>query len=260
MTDLSAQRGIANFNPGNLDRHEPPWNHEIRDANDPRLTSQQKWELTQGRFCVFDADHWGIRALALNLLAYQRIGLISVRAIISHWAPPADNNNTAVYIADVCKWTGFDPGETLDLHDWSTLQKLTVAIITKENGGNPYDPIDIEDGLRLAGIVKPVTISTSKTATATATGTCATVAETSVAVVQDSISKTVDQLAPLAGAGHAVDTIILVVKLVLAIVIVVSFGVVFYERIIRARRDTVIEVVPDPEHTEPVPMGGRLAT
>src|SRR5512139_351245 len=97
MTAIQFQkaRGVANNNPGNIDRGRTPWNNEIRDPKDPRLNAQQIWELTKGRFCVFPEEHWGLRALALNIQAHGRRGSDTVRKIVRGWAPPVENDTNA---------------------------------------------------------------------------------------------------------------------------------------------------------------------
>ena len=53
-------------------------------------------------FCVFDTPEHGLRALAKDLVNQQRIhNLATVDQIISKYAPPADANDTAAYIAAI---------------------------------------------------------------------------------------------------------------------------------------------------------------
>ena len=65
-----------------------------------------KWKGQVGQdggFCVFDTLQDGARALCIDLLNAQEIHqLESVAEIIPHYAPP-NENNTAAYIAAVCK-------------------------------------------------------------------------------------------------------------------------------------------------------------
>src|SRR5262245_12327466 len=123
-TDLTKVRGIANNNPGNIDRSEPRWNGEVRRSNggwisngqpydDAKLSAQQKWELTQGRFAVFQEPHDGIRALVMNIKAHiTKVGHDTIRKLIagtpqfSGWAPAKDGNDPEAYIAAVVKYSG----------------------------------------------------------------------------------------------------------------------------------------------------------
>lgn len=116
--------GLKNFNPGNLRPGASPWLGQTGvDANG---------------FCIFDTAEHGLRALCKNLLAYQdKHGLNTVRGIISRWAPESEND-TAAYIAAVDKALGTGPDAAINLHTLSTLAALCVAIVTHENGQQPY--------------------------------------------------------------------------------------------------------------------------
>lgn len=265
--DLSKVRGIANNNPTNLDRHDPPWNGEIRDPNDTRLSAQQKWELQSGRFCVFSADHFGLRAGTLNMMAHGRIGNNTIRKLITAWCPPGKDQDQSIvdsYIAHVSQLTGFDPDTVLDFTDWTTMFKLLVAVVTHENGGKFYDDVDFEDGLRLAGLVKPVTIKTSSTAQGGAIATGATVAGAAVTSIQDSLKQGLDSIIPFAGV-HAVDLIVLGIKLLIVLCILVGIGVMLRERFKREQSDNKTSDVltslakAQPEHMDPVLAGSGLA-
>lgn len=238
--DPTKQRGFLNNNPGNIDRGEA-WQGLISDPADPRLTEFQRNELLHGRFCVFQSAEWGIRAMAKNLFAYRdRLGLRSVRQFISKWAPP-NENNTEAYIASVAGKLGVSPDAAVNLNDYSTLAAICDAIIRVECGGMPYSGHEIEDGLRLAGVVKPVTVATSATAKAGTVASAATVAEVAANAVQAPLQNVVDTLAPAAGTSHLVDNILIGAKVLLALVALVGIGWMLWERIKRERRDVAIE-------------------
>jgi hypothetical protein len=148
--DPKQQRGYLNNNPGNLDRSEPPWNGEIRDADDARLTPFQHHELVYGRFCVFADSFHGIRALAKNLLAYfDKDGLKSVTQLIERWAPNQENNTTA-YINNVCAMIRVTPNDKIDLHNQTVLQAMASAIVRVECGGMPYTDAEMAAGVAAA--------------------------------------------------------------------------------------------------------------
>ena len=120
-------RGIRNNNPGNL-RESPgdktTWVGE-RSTNDDPI------------FEEFESPVFGIRALALVLLNYQRKhGLNNVEQIINRWAPPSENN-TKAYAKRVANALGVGLRQPLDLRQQSTLIALTRAIIRNENGPGP---------------------------------------------------------------------------------------------------------------------------
>lgn len=146
MSDIP--RGFRNNNPGNIDRHPGVrWQGQAADqSGDPR-------------FIVFKAPEWGIRAIARVLITYQdkrraRDGgrIDTIQEIIDRWAPPSENN-TGAYARHVARLTGIGVDETLDVYDYETMCALVQAIITHENGVQPYSSEIIARGLGLAGIV-----------------------------------------------------------------------------------------------------------
>jgi hypothetical protein len=138
-------RGIRNHNPGNVDRTTTRWQGMAEDQSG------------DGRFVVFEAPEWGIRAIARVLRTYRdKHGLRTVSGIISRWAPP-NENPTHVYIKFVCDRLGVGPDDEIDIDDVETLRTLIRAIIRKENGQGPLDDGDwysfdvIDEGIRRAG-------------------------------------------------------------------------------------------------------------
>ena len=127
-------RGIRNCNPGNI-RHSPDkWLGEI-PGNDKA-------------FKTFSDPVYGIRALAKLLLNYERkYGLNTISGIISRWAPTVENN-TAAYIDAVAKSCGVDPFRVIDVAAY--LPALVPAIITHENGSQPYTDEQISQGIAMA--------------------------------------------------------------------------------------------------------------
>jgi hypothetical protein len=239
--DPKKTRGFLNNNPGNMDRMPgDKWQGEIRDPLDPRLTKFQHGELTKGRFSVFTAPEWGIRAMAKNLFAYRdRLGIRTVRHFICKWAPP-NENDTGAYIASVAGKLGVSPDVAVEL-DYRTLHALINAIIRVECGGMPYNGSEIEDGLRLAGVVKPVTVVDSATAKAGVAATAATAGSVGIEGLQAPLQSAVETLTPAAAHSQTIATIVLVGKIVLAVVALVGIGWMVWERIKRARRDDAIE-------------------
>jgi hypothetical protein len=90
------------------------------------------------------------------LLTYSRVypqstpqDIDTVAEIIRRWAP-SNENNTAAYIAAVCKSTGFGPDQPIDVTDKEVMEELVIAICRQENGRVSY-PLDvIEDGVQRA--------------------------------------------------------------------------------------------------------------
>lgn len=128
-------RGIRNNNPGNVEFY-----------NQPGASIESKG----GRFARFSTPEQGINAMSKQLDLYYTgksrnvtKPINTIQDIISTWAPPKNNkgqveNNTAVYIANVAKSMGVSPTAKLNLGDPNTKAALMSAMITQENGGNPY--------------------------------------------------------------------------------------------------------------------------
>lgn len=117
-------RGYRNNNPGNIRFIERnPWNGQ--DGNDDGI----------GHYVSPMA---GTRALGKQLLAYAARGLVTVRDIVSTWAPP-NENDTHAYIADVCAQLDVDPDARINVAQ--RLPALARAIAKHENGyvASDYD-------------------------------------------------------------------------------------------------------------------------
>ncbi len=134
--DSGDTRGIRNNNPGNLEASSSnPWVGQTG---------------SDGRFAKFETPEHGIRALGRNLISYQRQGIDTVGEIINRWAPPSDNNDTAAYIKAVCAQLGVTANQPLDASNPDTLQALCAAIITHENGSQPYSQDQLSTGVSAA--------------------------------------------------------------------------------------------------------------
>jgi len=127
--DLStAPRGIRNNNPGNID---------FNPLNKWKGLNPKSKEL-DSRFCVFISPEYGIRALMILLRNYEKKhGLNSVRQIINRWAPTHENN-TSAYMTHVAKMMNVGLDDCLNLKERDVLIKLAKAIVTHENGVQPY--------------------------------------------------------------------------------------------------------------------------
>jgi len=119
---MGTPRGIRNNNPGNIRKSTTKWQGEIA-GTDPA-------------FERFSAPVWGIRALAVILLNYERQhGLHTIRDIVTRWAPP-DENDTDAYVRFVSARSGIDPDTKIKVPDH--LESLLPAFIAQENGQQPY--------------------------------------------------------------------------------------------------------------------------
>lgn len=132
MTD---PRGIRNNNPGNIEYNGTDWQGLASPASD-------------GRYCIFVDEKWGIRAMARVLTTYnKKYGLNTVRGIIERWAPSFEND-TSAYIAHVANWLGVTEDQPYDVIKY--LVPLVEVIIQHENGVQPYSISQIKEGVALA--------------------------------------------------------------------------------------------------------------
>lgn len=134
-------RGIRNNNPGNIRRSSIVWQGMAANQNDPE-------------FVMFIAAVWGIRAIAKILLNYRaNRGLTTIRQLINRWAPP-EENDTDAYIDHVAIQCGISADADCDVRDMAIASAVVAAIISHENGEQPYDRLTIQKGLSLAGITR----------------------------------------------------------------------------------------------------------
>lgn len=139
-------RGIRNNNPGNI-RWGDDWKGLVPQS-----------QRTDKSFCQFLDIKWGIRALVKVLLNYRKrpgmpgvgnTGIDTVKEIISRWAPP-NENDTKAYIESVAKACGVKPDAAIDLTDKELMLKMVKAIISHENGVQPYTDAVLLTGIGLA--------------------------------------------------------------------------------------------------------------
>jgi len=137
MTTKQLPRGLRNNTPGNIEFSADQW---------------QGIAGSDGRFAKFADPKWGIRAMAKLLIVYQKKhGLDTIGKIINRWAPPHENqtNSYADVAATACNVDVDDP---VDVTSEAVMLPLIRAMITVENGQQPYSDQQIKEGLALAGI------------------------------------------------------------------------------------------------------------
>lgn len=214
---MKTPRGIRNNNPGNLDKGAP-WQGLVNNSSEPR-------------FCTFKDPVWGIRALAVTLITYHDkrrakdgSSIDTIREVIERWAPPHENN-TLAYVNEVSKAVGVAPDMIIDLHDYETLRPLVEAIIRHENGRGPlktpnswYTPELIEEGLRRAGIVKPVKAVKAIPVTKETTGATVTagIGLAQIADVMPQVSAAMDKAQGNISSGDTVRIIFGVATILVA--------------------------------------------
>lgn len=121
MTKLP--RGIRNNNPGNLVKTGIPWKGKVAPGRNK-----------DGRFEMFIAPEYGIRALIKDLRNDIGKGRNTVPKLMKEFAPKFENN-TDRYIATVLKDLKVGKDDRL-LPTKNTLRLLVRSIGKVENGGN----------------------------------------------------------------------------------------------------------------------------
>ena len=117
-------RGIRNNNPGNL----RSWGDTPREDG----------------FARFATPEAGLAAMIKNLQVQQsKHGLNTIAGIIGRWAPPSEND-TAAYVGNVSKQTGFGAHQPLDLTDKKTVAPLISSMIRQEGNSAGYSKDMVE--------------------------------------------------------------------------------------------------------------------
>jgi len=130
-------RSVRNNNPGNVIRAGIQWDGMAVEQQDPR-------------FVTFADPKYGFRAMARILMQYRKHGWTTVRQVISHWAPPSEND-TASYVDSVSAQLGVRPDEQLQLSPESPqLRDLIRAIATHETGYFAWSAQQLDDGVAMA--------------------------------------------------------------------------------------------------------------
>lgn len=208
-------RGIRNNNPGNIDR-----------VAGVRWQGAAEDQSGDSRFVVFKSPEYGIRAIARVLITYQdkrqaKDGskIDTIAEIIDRWAP-TNENDTSAYVKHVASITGMSANGMIDVYRHEVMFKLVKAIITHENGTQPYSDDTINQGLRLAGIeVPPKPLAQSPTVIAATTGVVASASAMTVALAaQPVLEQAAATLGPLAGVYPQVSILTALITLASSII------------------------------------------
>jgi hypothetical protein len=139
----------------------------LRCRNPGNIVTGQHWQGeigASGRFAVFDTMENGIRALALNLIAYSKHDdghggkIDTVAEAISRWAPSSDNNDTSAYIHFVCTVLECGPDDVFDFTNKDFLFWMVTAIGEQENGHDPFTE-SVTDAQIEEGVARALAVS-----------------------------------------------------------------------------------------------------
>lgn len=127
--------------------NKPGYPLGLRNNNPGNIRPGDSWRGMTGTnqgFVVFQDCSWGIRAIAVDLTTKIKNGYNTITKIITRYAPPSDNNNTAGYIASMVAATGYGANQVL-YPDTTTLQRMIRGIINVEVGPSYSGLIDAND-------------------------------------------------------------------------------------------------------------------
>lgn len=115
-------RGLRNNNPGNIRQNSDHFLGEVKPSSDPS-------------FKQFESIEYGYRAIFVTLNTYQKkYGLSTIRAMISRWAPPKDNNDTEAYIRAVSSESGVPENSHITSTNKDVMVPIVAAMSRVENG------------------------------------------------------------------------------------------------------------------------------
>ena len=133
-------RGIRNNNPLNIRRSKDQWQGMKKTQSD-------------SSFCQFETfeDGWRAAFVLLTGTYYHKYRLYTIRAIVSKWAPPGENN-TEAYIRNVARLTGIGADEPLGIPSEHPARWMLVgaAMAIQENGTEIMDWLAMLRGWEMA--------------------------------------------------------------------------------------------------------------
>ena len=142
--ELKLPRGIRNNNPLNIRLSSDRWQGQRPPSTSPE---------GEKSFCQFESMAYGWRA-AFRLLCHTYYGkykLRTIRAIITRWAPPKENN-TEAYIRRVTDRIGIGPDRELGSPQEHPAQWMMIAMSMAivECGTTQLDYLSMLKGWQLA--------------------------------------------------------------------------------------------------------------
>ena len=137
-------RGIRNNNPLNIRLSSDKWQGQRPPSTSPE---------GEKAFCVFESMAYGWRAAFVILCKtyYGKYKLKTIRALITRWAPPKENN-TEAYIRRVTDRIGIGPDRELGSPQEHPAQWMMIAMAMAivECGTTQLDYLSMLKGFSLA--------------------------------------------------------------------------------------------------------------
>lgn len=131
-------RGLRNNNPLNIRHSAEHFQGEIKGKDKS--------------FKTFSSLPYGYRAGFVILGTYLSKGINTIEKIITHWAPPTEND-TESYISNVQRWAGVSRSKELTARDGSDYILIVSAMSFVENGQNA-DISTVQAGFNLQTKIK----------------------------------------------------------------------------------------------------------
>lgn len=227
-------RAVRNNNPGNIERGTK-W-IGLMDPKD--MTPAQ---ASENRFAVFAHPKYGFRAMAVVILTYARkrrardgSAIDTIGDVIARWAPPVEND-TGAYARRVAKAAGKAVDELVDLESFAVLRPMVRAMSEVEAGGWFFKEADLDEGLRLAGVISGKPSATAKREGAVVAGTTAVAAGGTVLDIVRQASETATVAQPALGFWGQVYSYAPTIALAL---VVIGGGYLAWRYFRRQQRET----------------------
>ena len=142
--EVKLPRGIRNNNPLNIRLSKDRWQGQRPPSTSPE---------GEKAFCVFESMAYGWRAAFVILCRtyYNKYKLRTIRAIITRWAPPKENN-TEAYIRRVTDRIGIGADTVLGSPQEQPAQWMMIAMAMAivECGTTQLDYLSMLKGFSLA--------------------------------------------------------------------------------------------------------------
>lgn len=120
----------------------------LRDNNPLNLSyvpGQRGLVGRDGQFGRYGTMADGVSAAVNQIMIDRSRGDNTIRKLVTSWAPPG-SNDTAAYIRNVSKWTGYAPDQPLNLSN-PRVMSAVVSAMARQEGSGRLSPSDLASGV-----------------------------------------------------------------------------------------------------------------
>lgn len=120
----------------------------LRDNNPLNLSyvpGQRGIVGRDGQFGRYGTMADGVSAAVNQIMIDRSRGDNTIRKLVTSWAPPG-SNDTAAYIRNVSRWTGYAPDEPLNLSN-PRVMSAVVSAMARQEGSGRLSPSDLASGV-----------------------------------------------------------------------------------------------------------------